>query len=258
MSLESTRYAKKIASAFNKGTLIAPLPIKFTKKSSEANKFRTECEKLITSPVIGFKAGGTGKPMLKKLGEREPFCAAIFKKNLLKSNGSVKINKYTLGIELEVFYQVKKSFFSNSKKITEKNVSSVVSHMGPCIEVVGYRQKKKGLTYLGDLISDFGANVKFIIGKKQKFKKLKFNNLATSLYNKKSGQVANGNTKTVYDSHLKSLIWLLNKIKKNKIDLNKDFLVFTGSTVGVVPIQKTGLFKGEIKSLGSVKTKIKN
>ena len=70
MSLELTRYAKKIASAFNKGTLIAPLPIKFTKKSSEANKFRTECEKLITSPIIGFKAGGTGKPMLKKLGEK--------------------------------------------------------------------------------------------------------------------------------------------------------------------------------------------
>ena len=43
-----------------------------------------ECEKLITSPVIGFKAGGTGKPMLKKLGEIEPFCAAIFKKNLIK------------------------------------------------------------------------------------------------------------------------------------------------------------------------------
>ena len=174
--------------------------------------------------------------MLKTLGEKEPFYAAIFKKNLLKSNRSIKINKYTLGIELEVFYQVKKEFFSISKKITEKNISSVVSHMGSCIEIVGYRQKKKGLTCLGDLISDFGANVKFIVGKKQKFKKLKFNNLATSLYNKKSGQVANGNTKAVYDSPLKSLVWLLSKIKKDKINLHKDFLVFTGSTVGVVPI----------------------
>lgn len=256
--VEIKKNAKKLAIAFNKGSFISPISTKFTKNSKVANMLRAESESLIKSPIIGFKAGGTGKAMLKKLGEKEPFYAAIFKKNLLKSNGSVKINKYTLGIELEVFYQVKKSFFSNSKKITEKNVSSVVSHMGPCIEVVGYRQKKKGLTYLGDLISDFGANVKFIIGKKQKFKKLKFNNLATSLYNKKSGQVANGNTKTVYDSPLKSLIWLLNKIKKNKIDLNKDFLVFTGSTVGVVPIQKTGLFKGEIKSLGSVKAKIKN
>ena len=43
--------------------------------------------------------------MLKKLGEKEPFYASIFKKNLLKSGGSVKINKYTLGIELEVFFK---------------------------------------------------------------------------------------------------------------------------------------------------------
>jgi 2-keto-4-pentenoate hydratase len=258
MSLESIKYAKKIASAFNKGTLIAPLPIKFTKKSNEANKFKLECEKLITSPIIGFKAGGTGKPVLKKLGEKEPFYAAIFKKNLLKSNSSVKINKYTLGIELEVFFKVKKKFFQTKKKITEKNISSIVSHMGSCIEIVGYRQKKKGLTYLGDLISDFGANVKFLVGKSQKFKKIRFNNLSTTLYNEKSGQVANGNTKSVYDSPLKSLIWLLNKIKKEKVDLKKDFLVFTGSTVGVVPIQKAGLFKGEIKSLGSVKARVKN
>ena len=256
MKSEINTIAKKLVTAFDKGKLIAPIPSKFSKNTKNANALRVACESLIKSPIIGFKAGGTGKAMLKKLGEKEPFYAAIFKKNLLKSNGSIKINKYTLGIELEVFYQVKKEFFSISKKITEKNISSVVSHMGSCIEIVGYRQKKKGLTCLGDLISDFGANVKFIVGKKQKFKKLKFNNLSTSLYNKKSGQVANGNTKAVYDSPLKSLVWLLSKIKKDKINLHKDFLVFTGSTVGVVPIQKAGLFKGEIKSLGSVKAKV--
>ncbi len=42
------------------------------------------------------------------------------------------------------------------------------------------------------------------------------------------------------------------------MNLKKDFLVFTGSTVGVVPIQKVGLFKGEIQSLGSVQATVKN
>ena len=72
---------------------------------------------------------------------------------------------------MEVFFKVKKKFFQNKKKITEKNISSIVSHMGSCIEIVGYRQKKKGLTYLGDLISDFGANVKFLVGQKKNLKK---------------------------------------------------------------------------------------
>ena len=79
MSLESIKYAKKIASAFNKGTLIAPLPIKFTKKSNEANKFKLECEKLITSPIIGFKAGGTGKRK-KNLKKRSPSMLQFLKK----------------------------------------------------------------------------------------------------------------------------------------------------------------------------------
>ena len=121
--------------------------------------------------------------------------------------------------------------------------------MGPCIELVGYRQS------ICDLTADFGCNVKFIIGKKQKYKKLKFNNLPTTLLIK-SGQTVNGNTKAVYDSPLKSLVWLVNRARKDKVTINKNFYVFTGSTVGVVPILK-GLFEGQIKSLGTVKTTVR-
>ena len=45
--------------------------------------------------------------------------------------------------------------------------------MAPCIEVVGYRQRKKGIKFLGDLCSDFGANIKFIIGSKKNLKILR-------------------------------------------------------------------------------------
>ena len=38
--------------------------------------------------------------------------------------------------------------------------------------------------------------------------------------------------------------------------LNKNFYVFTGSSVGVVPILAKGFYKGKIERLGSVKTKI--
>ena len=91
----------------------------------------------------------------------------------LKSGQKVKINKSTLGIELEVCYLIKKQFFTSKGKITMKNISKYITHMAPCIEVVGYRQKKKGLKSFGDLASDFGANVKFLIGKKKKYKKIK-------------------------------------------------------------------------------------
>jgi 2-keto-4-pentenoate hydratase len=125
--------------------------------------------------------------------------------------------------------------------------------MAPCIEVVGYRQKKKGIKSFGDLSSDFGANVKFLIGQKKKYKKINIGNLKTNISNKKVNQSVNGNTNTVYINPLNSLRFVLNKVKKDKVNLDKDFYVFTGSTVGVVPIQSKGLYTGKIDKLGSVK-----
>ena len=41
--------------------------------------------------------------------------------------------------------------------------------MAPCIEIVGYRQRKKGITSFGEVYgSDFGANVKFLVGGRKK------------------------------------------------------------------------------------------
>ena len=125
--------------------------------------------------------------------------------------------------------------------------------MAPCIEIVGYRQRKKGITSFGDLCSDFGANVKFIIGQKKKYKKINIGNLKTNINNKKINQNIDGNTNTVYINPLNSLKFVLNKIKKDKANLNKNFWVFTGSTVGVVPIKGKGLYTGKIDKLGSVK-----
>ena len=129
--------------------------------------------------------------------------------------------------------------------------------MGPCIEVVGYRQRKKGITSFGDLCSDFGANVKFLVGSAKKYKKINIGNLKTNISNKNIKQNVNGNTNTVYINPLNSLRFVLNKIKKDKINLHKDFYVFTGSTVGVVPILGKGLYVGKVEKLGSVKTIIR-
>ena len=247
----------KLVNAFLKNKIISPIPSKFTKKLSNAEKLRKLCESKIKEPIIGFKAAGTGIPLIKKFKEKEPFYASVYKRNFLKSGKSVKINKSTLGIELEVCYKVKRSFFSSKGTITMKNISKYISHMAPCIEVVGYRQKKKGVKTLGDLCSDFGANVKFLVGSAKKFKRINIGNLKTNISNKKINQSVNGNTNTVYINPLNSLRFVLNKVKRDKILMNKNFWVFTGSSVGVVPIKGKGLYIGKVDKLGSVKTIIR-
>ena len=213
------KVSDKLVNAFLKNKLIASIPVKYT----------------------------------KKLKEKEPFYATVYKRNFLNSGKIVKINKATLGIELEVCYKVKKSFFSSKGVISIKNISKYISHMAPCIEIVGYRQRKKGISSFGDLCSDFGANVKFLIGAKKKYKKINIGNLKTNISNKKVNQSVSGNTNTVYINPMNSLRFVLNKVKKDRINLNKDFWVFTGSSVGVVPIMGKGLYIGKVEKLGSVK-----
>ena len=250
------KYANRLVDAFLNNKIISPIPKKYTKKLQEAQKLRKLCESKISKPVIGFKAAGTGISVLKKLKEKEPFYASVYKHNVLKNNSLVKKTKYTLGIELEVCYLIKKDFFNLQKIITKKNLNKVISHIGPCIEVVGYRQRKKGIKSFGDLCSDFGGNIKFVIGKLKKYTRNNVKNLKTNISNLKYNHSVNGNTNTVYVNPMNSLIFVLKKLQKDKINHKKDFYVFTGSTVGVVPILGKGIYKGIINKLGSVTTRI--
>tara|TARA_B110000438_G_scaffold95072_1_gene94416 strand:+ start:1265 stop:2044 length:780 start_codon:yes stop_codon:yes gene_type:complete len=250
------KISNNLVKAFLYNKIIAPIPKNFTKNIKQAEKLKKLCESKIKRPIIGFKAGGTGIPVLKKLGEKEPFYASVYKHNFLKTGRSVKINKYNLGIELEVCYLIKSNFFNLSKNVTKKNISKFISHMAPCIEIVGYRQRKKGIKFLGDICSDFGGNVKFLIGTKKKYKNIKIGHLKTNIVNKKINHSVDGHTNTVYINPLNSLRFVLNKLRRDKIRLNSNFYVFTGSTVGVVPIKSKGIYSGKIEKLGSVNVKI--
>jgi len=252
----SNLVANRIVKAFLNNKIINPISSKYTKKLINAQKFRKLCESKINRPIIGFKAGGTGIPVIKKLKEKEPFYASVYKHNVLKNNKSVKINKYTLGIELEVCYLLRKNFFDLKQRVSKNNIKKFINYIAPCIEVVGYRQKKKGIKSFGDLCSDFGANIKFVVGHRKKFRNNNVKNLKTNISNSKIKQSVNGNTNTVYINPMNSLLFVLKKLQREKIKLDKDFYVFTGSSVGVVPILSKGIYKGKIEKLGSVKAKI--
>ena len=256
MKKEIDKIADKLVNAYKKNNLINPIPIKYTKNIKNATRLRKLCESKINTKVVGFKAGGTALPVLKKLKEREPFYSAIFKNNVLKSGKGVKINRSTLGIEVEVGYLISKKFFDNKQIITMKNVSKFITHTMPCIEIVGYRQKKQGIKFLGDLASDFGANIKFLIGPKKKFRKINIGNLKCNIKNIKTGSVVNGNTDSVYINPLNSLRFVLNKMRKDRVKLDTNFFVFTGSTVGVVPLKNKGNYIANIEKIGTVKSAI--
>ena len=55
---------------------------------------------------------------------------------------------------------------------------------------------------------------------------------------------------------MNSLLFVLKKLQKDEIKLKNNFYVFTGSSVGIVPILRKGIYKGVIDKLGSVSARI--
>ena len=102
----------------------------------------------------------------------------------------------------------------------------------------------------------YWSQYKVYIGPKKKYNNNNVKNLKTNISNSKIRQSVNGNTNTVYINPMNSLLFVLKKLQKDKVKHDNDFYVFTGSSVGVVPILRKGIYKGKIENLGSVQTKI--
>ena len=95
------------------------------------------------------------------------------------------------------------------------------------------------------------------MAQKRNLERLNIGNLKCNIKNIKTGNVVNGNTNSVYINPLNSLRFVLNKMKKDKIKLNSNFFVFTGSTVGVVPLKNKGNYIANIDKIGTVKSAIR-
>ena len=91
--------SKKLVKAYNSNKLINPIPEKFCKNIKLAHKLRLLCESKIKDTKVGFKAGGTIIPLLKKLKEKEPFHSTVSYGGGTK-NGPKEIIKASHQVEL--------------------------------------------------------------------------------------------------------------------------------------------------------------
>ena len=82
-------------------------------------------------------------------------------------------------------------------------------------------------------------------------------NLKCNIKNVKTGNIVKGNTNSVYINPLNSLRFVLNKMRKDKVKLDTNFYVFTGSTVGVVPLKNKGMYIAKIDKIGTVNSSIR-
>ncbi len=236
--------------------LFQKFQVKKIRNINVATNICREAERQLMWDPIGFKAGATNKNVWKKLKVPKPFFSFLYDERTYKSGSKVPFQKNLLGAELEVAFKIKNEVFFYNKKITKNNVSKFILGIAPAIEIVGFRQKASTIDCLGRMVSDFGLNVAFVFGKIKKYTFKKILNIQTTLINKKQKKEYTGNTKFVLKHPINSVIWLLNRLKREKKYLSFDFWITSGTTTPIAPIKKGDLFIGSIPKLGSVITKI--
>jgi len=127
MKNEINRIAGRLVKAYNTNTVINPIPVKYCKNINLANKLRKLCEDQIKDETIGIKAGGTGIQSLKKLKEKEPFTAKVFKKRLVEFRKEISKFQQDKQKVVNEFNQKKKiefgEFFKKITPIIEQYVS---------------------------------------------------------------------------------------------------------------------------------------
>ena len=244
-------FSRKLANARKKNTLIKPIPVDICKNLSLVKKIRVLAEKRLDWHPIGFKIGATNKKISKILNAKEPFYSYLYKERTFKNNSKLKLEKNTLGIELEIAYKLSKKIFK--KKINnKKEIIKFVYGISPALELVGFRQNLKKLRFVGQAAIDFGLNSSFVKSKVYKINDILNFKSKTQLINLKNKKVYLGHTNKVMGNPINSLFWLIKELQETKVTFNKDFWVTTGTTTSIIPVKKGDIFKGEVKSVGNI------
>tara|TARA_Y100001936_G_C16049561_1_gene656922 strand:- start:183 stop:965 length:783 start_codon:yes stop_codon:yes gene_type:complete len=245
-------FSEKLSNARKKNILIKPIPRYVCNNLNSVKKIRSLAEKKLKWQPIGFKIGATNKEISKILKAKEPFYSFLFKERSYKNNSKLKLTKNTLGIELEVGYKISKKIFQ--KKIKNKQqLKKFIFGLTPVIELVGYRQNLKKISFVGQAAIDFGLHISFIKSKLYKVKNILNFSSKTLLTNQNNKRTYYGHTSKVMGNPINSLYWLIKELQRNEISLKKDFWVTTGTTTEIVPVKKGDRFLGEIFSAGKVK-----
>jgi len=245
-------FSESLANCRKKNILIKSIPSHICKDTELVKKIKNLAEQKLKWKPIGFKIGATNKDISKIIKAKEPFYSYLFKERLYKNNSKLRLEKNTLGIELELAYKVSKKIFG--KKIqNKKQLVKFICGLAPAIELVGFRQNLKKLSYAGQAAIDFGLNISFTKSKIYKVKNILNFSSKTKIINLKNKEFYYGHTKKVMGNPINSLLWLIKELQKKKLSLKKDFWVSTGSTTPIVPVKKGDKFLGNIESLGNVR-----
>jgi 2-keto-4-pentenoate hydratase len=243
LSATPAEVAKTLAANYQAGKA-QPLPSTLIKGLDERGGY--EIQGLMTAAlikggekVVGYKAGLTSPPALKKFGAKGPVTGVMLG-SMLHSGAKVNTKGYTkCMLEVEVGYLLAKDVTAD---VTPANVKSYVAKILPAVEVPDIPFKSmKGLVPADLIAVNVGARG-YILGKPVDPAKVDPNKVTGKLVmnGKDVGKAIPG--RAAMGDQWKALAWTLNNARAHGGLLKKGMFIITGSLGPLYP-GKPGSYK---------------
>lgn len=206
--------------------------------------------------LAGWKIGATAKPIMEKFGISEPFCGPFYAASVHASPARLPASRFNyLVIETEFAYRLGRDLPARAQGYTRAEIVEAVDALIPAFELIDCRLAALPLNDAPAAIADCGLNGGMVLGPVlTDWHSIDVPNHKVRLLvdgapkGEGTGASALGDPRNVLD-------WVVNKLSKAGVGLEKGQIFTTGTCTGVVTLEKGQTAVGDFGKLGKVEVR---
>lgn len=201
----------------------------------------------------GWKIGATAKPIMDRFGLGEPFCGPFYATAVHASPARVQADRFNhLVIETEFAYRLGRELPARPQGYARDEILAAVDALIPAFELIDCRLSALPLDNGPVAVADCGLNGGMVLGSPvADWRDIDVPNHKVRLLvdgiakGEGTGSLALGDPRNVLD-------WVVNKLSKDGVRLEKGQIFSTGTCTGVVALEKGQTAVGDFGALGTV------
>jgi len=246
--------AQLLTAARRSTTTTAPLPASCRPaKLADAYAIQSEFRAAWPGRIAGWKVGATARPIMAKFGISEPLYGPFYAADVYQSPARPKAAAFQhLCLETEFSFRFGKALPARGDAYSRAEVVAAVDAVVPSFELICPRFATIPFDRVYEAIADCGLNGGMVLAKPvtdwQRH----------DLVNHKVTLTVDGTVKgegtgaLALDDPVNVLEWCVNALAKAGIGLEAGQLIATGTTTGVVFVEKGARAIGDFGTLGKV------
>lgn len=209
-----------------------------------------------TDTLAGWKIGATAKPIMDRFGVSEPFCGPFYAADVYASPARPAARRFNyLVLETEFAYRLGRDLPAREGGYSREEIVDAIDALIPAFELINCRLAALPLDNAPAAIADCSLNGGMVLGSAiSEWRAIDVPRHTVrllvdgALKGEGPGSLALGDPRNVLD-------WVVNKLTKSGVVLEKGQIFSTGTCTGVVPLEKGQTAIGDFGTLGRIEVR---